>query len=241
MIQRPNLLKVIDYPITDKISVHIPTVNEIFDFGDMKYYNMLQSLIATPFDLMVELDDIGIDYETLTDYQLFILMMQSISCEKDTSILFGNLDLSKLKVAEDTKNGEYILYDSENGIKIDQLVASEICNIIRKIHFWDLTVGRAGNIEAKQYLIERNRIKKKRIAKKPYKSFLENMIISLVNTEEFKYDYNSVLELSIYKLNASWKQIQRKKNWEQIMNGIYFGTVDLSKINFEKISWLSPE
>lgn len=242
MIQRPNLLKVRDYPITNKISVHIPTVDEIFDFGDQKYYNMVQSLTSTPFDLMVELDDIGIDYETLTDYQMFILMIQSIAFnEQDTSILFGDLDLCNFKEAEDTTNGEHILWDEENDIKIDQLVALEICNAIRKIHFWEAPIGKAGNAEAKRYLIERNRLKKKRFAKKPYKSFLENMIISLVNTEEFKYDYESVLNLSVYKLNASWRQIQKKKHWEQTMNGAYFGTVDLSKINLEKISWLSPE
>ena len=242
MIQRPNLLKIRDYPITNKISVHIPTVDEIFDFGDQKYYNMVQSLTSTPFDLMVELDDIGIDYETLTDYQMFILMIQSIAFnEQDTSILFGDLDLCNFKEAEDTTNGEHILWDEENDIKIDQLVALEICNAIRKIHFWEAPIGKAGNAEAKRYLIERNRLKKKRLAKKQYKSFLENMIISLVNTEEFKYDYESVLNLSVYKLNASWRQIQKKKHWEQTMNGAYFGTVDLSKINLEKISWLSPE
>ena len=109
MIQRPNLLKIRDYPITNKISVHIPTVDEIFDFGDQKYYNMVQSLTSTPFDLMVELDDIGIDYETLTDYQMFILMIQSIAFnEQDTSILFGDLDLCNFKEAEDTTNGEHM-------------------------------------------------------------------------------------------------------------------------------------
>ena len=134
MIQRPNLLKVQDYPINNKISVHVPTVDEIFNFGDQKYYNMVQSLTATPFDLMVELDDIGIDYETITDYQLFVLMMQSIAFEEaDTSILFQNLDLKKFKEAEDLSNGEHILFDEENDIKIDQMIALEICNVIRKI------------------------------------------------------------------------------------------------------------
>ena len=90
-------------------------------------------------------------------------------------------------------------------------------------------------------MIERNRRKKQRLAKKPYKSFLENMIISLVNTEEFPYNYETVMGLSVYKLNASWRQIQKKKHWEQTMNGVYFGTVDTSKINLEKINWLSPE
>jgi len=231
MIQKPNLLKVRNYKVNDKISVHVPTVDEIFDFGDQKYYSIVQTLVATPFDLMVELDDIGIDYETITDYQLFI----------DTSILFGDLNLKGFQEAVNPQNGEKVLWSKDNDIVIDQMIALEICNAIRKIHFWEAPIGRAGNAEAKRYLIERNRKKKKRLAKKPYKSFLESMIISLVNTEEFPYNYETVMELSVYKLNASWRQIQKKKHWEQTMNGVYFGTVDTTKINLEKINWLSPE
>lgn len=242
MIQKPNLLKVRNYKVNDKISVHVPTVDEIFDFGDQKYYSIVQTLVATPFDLMVELDDIGIDYETITDYQLFILMMESIAVnEDDTSILFGDLNLKGFQEAVNPQNGEKVLWSKDNDIVIDQMIALEICNVIRKIHFWEAPIGRAGNAEAKRYLIERNRKKKKRLAKKPYKSFLESMIISLVNTEEFPYNYETVMELSVYKLNASWRQIQKKKHWEQTMNGVYFGTVDTTKINLEKINWLSPE
>lgn len=242
MIQKPNLLKVRNYKVNDKISVHVPTVDEIFDFGDQKYYSIVQTLVATPFDLMVELDDIGIDYETITDYQLFILMMESIAVnEDDTSILFGDLNLKGFQEAVNPQNGEKVLWSEDNDIAIDQMIAMEICNAIRKIHFWEAPIGRAGNAEAKRYLIERNRKKKKRLAKKPYKSFLESMIISLVNTEEFPYNYETVMELSVYKLNASWRQIQKKKHWEQTMNGVYFGTVDTTKINLEKINWLSPE
>lgn len=242
MIQKPNLLKVKDYKVNDKISVHVPTVDEIFDFGDQKYYSVVQTLVATPFDLMVELDDIGIDYETITDYQLFILMMESIAVnEDDTSIFFGDLNLKDFQEAVNPQNGEKVLWSKDDDIVIDQMIALEICNAIRKIHFWEAPIGRAGNAEAKRYLIERNRKKKKRLAKKPYKSFLESMIISLVNTEEFPYNYETVMELSVYKLNASWRQIQKKKHWEQTMNGVYFGTVDTTKINLEKINWLSPE
>ena len=242
MIQKPNLLKVNEYKVNDKISVHVPTVDEIFDFGDQKYYSTVQTLVATPFDLMVELDDIGIDYESITDYQLFVLMMESIAInEDDTTIFFGNLNLKNFQEAVNPKNGEKGLWDKNNDIVIDQMIALEICNAIRKIHFWEAPVGRAGNAEAKRYLIERKRKTKQRLAKKPYKSFLESMIISLVNTEEFPYNYETVMGLSVYKLNASWRQIQKKKHWDQTMNGVYFGTVDKDKIDWEKISWLSPE
>jgi len=242
MIQKTNLLKVNEYKVNDKISVHVPTVDEIFDFGDQKYYSTVQTLVATPFDLMVELDDIGIDYESITDYQLFVLMMESIAInEDDTTIFFGNLNLKNFQEAVNPKNGEKVLWDKNNDIVIDQMIALEICNAIRKIHFWEAPVGRAGNAEAKRYLIERKRKTKQRLAKKPYKSFLESMIISLVNTEEFPYNYETVMGLSVYKLNASWRQIQKKKHWDQTMNGVYFGTVDKDKIDWEKISWLSPE
>ena len=242
MIQKPNLLKVNEYKVNDKISVHVPTVDEIFDFGDQKYYSTVHTLVATPFDLMVELDDIGIDYESITDYQLFVLMMESIAInEDDTTIFFGNLNLKNFQEAVNPKNGEKVLWDKNNDIVIDQMIALEICNAIRKIHFWEAPVGRAGNAEAKRYLIERKRKTKQRLAKKPYKSFLESMIISLVNTEEFPYNYETVMGLSVYKLNASWRQIQKKKHWDQTMNGVYFGTVDKDKIDWEKISWLSPE
>ena len=242
MIQKPNLLKVNEYKVNDKISVHVPTVDEIFDFGDQKYYSTVQTLVATPFDLMVELDDIGIDYESITDYQLFVLMMESIAInEDDTTIFFFFLNLKNFQEAVNPKNGEKVLWDKNNDIVIDQMIALEICNAIRKIHFWEAPVGRAGNAEAKRYLIERKRKTKQRLAKKPYKSFLESMIISLVNTEEFPYNYETVMGLSVYKLNASWRQIQKKKHWDQTMNGVYFGTVDKDKIDWEKISWLSPE
>lgn len=242
MTEKPNLLRVNEYRINDRISVHVPTVEEIFNFGDQKYYSMVQSLISRPYDLMVELDDIGIDYEKITDYQLFVLMLESIAVtEKDTSILFGNLDLKNFQEAVNTKNNENILWDKENDIIIDRITAIEICNAIREIHFWEVQLGRAGNNAAKKYLIERNRLKKARLAKQPYKPYLNSLIIPLVNTEEFPYDYESVMNLSIYKLNASWKQIQKKKQWDYTMNGAYSGTVDISKLNIKKLCWMSPD
>lgn len=241
MIQKPSLLKSNSYKINDKISIHVPTVNEIYEFGDKSYYSISQTLVSTPFDLMVELDDVGIDYETITDYQLFILMMESIAMnENDTSIIFGDLNLKKFQEAINSKNGEKILWDKDNDIIIDQMIALEISNAIRKIHFWEPSIGKAANGEAKKYLIERNRKKKQRLTRKQYQSFLDNIIITLVNTEEFPYNYETVMDLSIYKLNASFRQIQKKKNWEQTMNGVFFGTVDMSKIDIEKINWTSP-
>lgn len=241
MANAQSLLRTNQYRINDTISVYVPTIGEIYDYGESEYYNIVQLLTSVPYDLMVQLDDMGIDYETISEYQLFITLIKSfIMNKKDLSIVFGSLDVSSLKFAENTKNGETVLVDANNNPVIDKLIQYEIANAIRKIHFWSKTDKQAGNKEAKDYLIERNRLKQQRAAKKKTGSFLDENIIKMVNTEEFKYDYESCMDLSIYKFNASLQQIPKKKNWEQTITGAYFGTVDLSKLNIDKLHWMSP-
>lgn len=241
MTNAQSLLRTNQYRINDTISIYVPTIGEIYDYGESEYYNIVQLLTSVPYDLMVQFDDIGVDYETISEYQLFIMMIKSfIMNKKDLSIIFGSLDISSLKFAENTENGEIVLIDAKNNPVIDKLIQYEVANAIRKIHFWSKTDKHAGNKEAKKYLIERNRLKQQRASKKKSGSFLDENIIKMVNTEEFKYDYESCMDLSIYKFNASLQQIPKKKNWEQTITGAYFGTVDLSKLNIDKLHWMSP-
>lgn len=241
MANTQSLLRTNQYRINDTISIYVPTIGEIYDYGESEYYNIVQLLTSVPYDLMVQFDDMGVDYETINEYQLFIMMIKSfIKNNKDLSIVFGSFDIASLNFSENKKNGEVVLVDKNNNPVIDKLIQYEISNAIRKIHFWAKTDKRAGNEEAKKYLIERNRLKQQRAARKKQESFLDENIIKLVNTEEFKYSYESCMDLSIYEFNASLQQIPKKKNWEQTMAGAYFGTVDLSKLNIDKLHWMSP-
>lgn len=234
-----SLMRNNQYRIKDGLSIYIPAIGEIYDYDETEYYRVVQLLTAMPYDLMVQFDDIGMDYETITEYQLFLMMLENFRLQRqDMSIVFGSLDLQKLYIAED-KKGERIMIDSDGNIVINQTIQRQIADVLRRIHFLEKNLKKAGNAEAKKYLIERNRLKQKRAAKKQQPSFLDEGIIKLVNTEEFKYNYEQCMDLSIYKFNASLHQIPKKKNWEQTMNGAYFGTVDLSKLNMEKIHWMS--
>lgn len=236
-----SLIRNKQYQINENISINIPTLGEIYDYGDNEYFRLIQLLTSTPYDLMVQFDDIGIDYETITEYQLFLMLFEGFVAQGiDLSIIFGSLDLTALQLAESKITNGIVLIDQEQNCIIDQLIQQDICDVIRKIHFLKKQDKKAGNQAAKEYLIERNRIKQRRAAKKQkQRSILDESIIHLVNTEEFKYNYEECMDLSIYKFNASLHQIQKKKDWEQTMNGVYFGTVDLSKLNIEKNHWMS--
>ena len=57
--------------------------------------------------------------------------------------------------------------------------------------------------------------------------------------KEFKYNYEETMDLSIYKFNQSFKQIQTRVTFNNTMIGVYAGTVDTSKLNDRScLSWL---
>ena len=148
-----SLLYARSYPVNDKISIRIPTVGEILE-NEVAYNSILSCVISTPYDFMVYLDDMGIDFEKLTEYDLFLLLFPSLQ-SADTSIVFGDLDLSKFSPAINEKNGQVILLNAEDDIVIDRGVHDLICQAIRKINHLEQVTRRPGNSEAKNYMIER--------------------------------------------------------------------------------------
>ncbi len=47
------------------------------------------------------------------------------------------------------------------------------------------------------------------------------------------------MNLSIYRFNQSFRQIQQKINFDNTMIGVYAGTVDTSKMSSkESLSWI---
>lgn len=238
MENRKSLLKLssIDIPDT-KFSVRIPTVGEILD-DEQHYYNLVSSLTATPFQYMVQLDDMGIDFTTITDYQLFMILFQSFA-QDDMSILFGDINFSDISVCKKHYNDTLVLYSSKNNIIIDELVYTNLVNIIRKINSFKRENRTPGNEEAKEFRIKLERKKQKRNADKPYEPYLEKMVVALVNRPEFKYNYAQVEDLTIYQFNQSFEQIKTSITFDNTMIGVYSGTVDTSKIKDKScLSWL---
>lgn len=223
-------------PITEQISLAVPTVGEILDHED-DYYALVSMLTAMPIDFMVQLDDIGVDFTTINEYELFLILFNTIR-EMDTKLIFGDLDLSRFELAKHIESGMPVVYDEIDNIVIDRVVHTKIANTLREIHHLEKDVRKPGNREAKEYLLERARKKLKRRKKRKERSQLQQLIVAMVNTEQFKYDFNGVRELTIYQFNESVRQIQHKIDYDNKMHGIYAGTVDPKKINQDELNWL---
>lgn len=224
------------YPINDSINIVIPTVGEILRDEDA-YYNIVSAITAMPIDFMVQLDDIGIDFTEINAFDLFLLLSEELKMN-DTSLIFGNLDFSKFQVGVNPQNEQLVLYDSKNDIMIDRAVHSYIASVLRKINHLEKNIKKPANKEAKKYMIRRAREKLRRKKNMKEDSQLESLIIAMVNTEQFKYDFEGTKELSIYQFNESVRQIIKKVDYDNKMYGIYTGTINPKDLSQDELNWL---
>lgn len=231
-----NLLYKRSIPVNDQIKIVIPTLREILEDED-KYYALISIFTAMPIDFMVELDDVGIDFSQINEWELFVLLFPGIMND-DVSLIFDGLDLTLFERAINTENEQLVLIDREHDIVIDRGVLSQIASWLRTIHHLTQDKRKAGNEESKKYMIERARMKRKRAKQKKKASQLETLIVALVNTEQFKYTYDTVLDMTIYQFNESVAQILHKVDYDNRMRGVYAGTVDAKHLSQDDLQWL---
>ena len=232
-----NLLYEDSVRINDNIRIMIPTVGEVLAHEE-EYYRLVSVITAMPYDMMVQLDDLGIDFTQIDDYELFLLLFPGLRSE-NTELLFGDLDLSRFTTEINPKNNTVILRDPETGIVIDRGIFTTIANTLREIHHLEKTIKKPGNEDAKKYLLERTRKKLARRKSRKSNSELQSLIVAMVNSSEFKYDYGSIKDISIYQFNQSVHQIIKKTDWSNRMHGVYAGTVDAKRLTDDEMSWIS--
>lgn len=166
-------------------------------------------------------------------------MLFPVYAGSDLSILFGDLYVSDFALYQD-ENAKEIIYSPASRIEINENVYNDLADMIRKINLLEKVKSKPGNAAARKYLLEKERKKQKRNAGKKSEPYLEKLVTALVNTCEFPYDYDTCMNLSIYRFNQSFKQIQHKIVFDNTMIGVYAGTVDTSRMSSkDALSWIS--
>lgn len=92
-----------DIPITDKIVVMQPTIDQIIEFGEKRYFQTVHCLTGVGADFKWQLwDYFGIDYTTIDDFELFKKMIwRSLSSKK---YIYKELTENREQYAEQLKN-----------------------------------------------------------------------------------------------------------------------------------------
>jgi len=230
-----------DFVVNDYITMHTPTVGEIVEFGERKYFSMVHTITAIPSDMKSQLFDMDIDYETLEDYHLFYMLTRGLT-QESTSIVFGDLDLSKFKMYINEETQEEVMVNPETNAILDKLAYNKIVGYLRKLHNLKPKIEHAANKTTKRILIQLDRDRIAKAQNEEYKSQLRPLISAMMRYPGFKYKSNELKECSIYEFMDTVYGAQIYINSTALLKGSYSGMIDTSKINKKEFNWMrSPD
>jgi len=230
-----------DFVISKYIKIHHATLDEICEYGEKDYYSMMYQLTATPQSMKVQLWDAEIDYTTISPFELFYSFIYDIYPKEKTSIIFGELDLTKFKRGFNKENNSPLLFQFINDelVIIDEFTYNIIMDYIRQIHVIHKDEKIPANNTTKMILIDDEREEQERNKGKEYHSQLKNLISAMVNSEGFKYNHEQVWDMKINAFMDSVKRISKIKNAELLLQSGYSGFgINLKNIDKKQLDWI---
>lgn len=227
-----------DYKIKDGIYIHQPTLNEICDFGELSYWNMITTLTAVPADLKWQLDEINIDYTTVSDFQLFYEWLCHRFSQNQTKLIFGDLDFNKFLPVKRKDDNSIVLINPDSNVFIDEYAYLLIVNALREIHCLERNNEVPGNNSTKRFLIEDAKEKYLLNKDKEPRSIFKNLISSMINCEGFKRDDVTVWDMKVGTFFDSVNRISKMKtSWVLMQSGYSGFGIDLKKIDKKYLDW----
>lgn len=230
-----------DFTVSDHIVIHQPTLDEICDYGERDYYSMIYQLTATPQSMKVQLWDMGIDYTTITPFELFYSLLYKLYPQEKTSILFGELDFTGFQVMQRTDQESIFLCQiiDDEPVMVDECTYNIIMDYLRQIHMLQKDEKMPANESTKKILIEDAREEYERNKNKEYHSQLKNMVSAMINSEGFKYNHSEVWNMKINAFMDSVKRISKIKNANLLLQSGYSGFgVNLKEVSNKQLDWL---
>lgn len=225
--------------IANGITLFQPTIGEIANYNEAEYFSIAQTICATPSSMKVALDDMGLDYMQIEDFQLFMMLCKSLTPDK-TKPLFGDLDLTKFKPHPYGETKEVALFNGEIGedgkpIMINSIVYEILVTYIRKMHGFKKQVDMAKNDITRKVLIDEDRKNAERNKGKPYKSFLVPLVSSLQGRQGYTKEY--ICQMGLYEFMNQINRVQIIVQADAALGGMYSGFVDTKKMDKTVLDW----
>lgn len=224
-----------DIKISDGVILKSPTIGQVVDYGESSYFSVMQTLCATPSSMKAQLDDMKLDWMQITDWQLFQMLCSSFTPQQ-TSLVLGDLDLSKLKLRPGKDEGDVVLANEDGTIVITEVVYNVLVTYLRKMHGFKKQVDKAGNKITHKVLIKLARQDAKMAQNKPYKSFLLPLVSSLQGRQKYTKDY--IRNMGIFEFMNQISRAQIIVQADAALTGSWSGMVDTKKIPKEVFDWM---
>lgn len=232
-----------DYIINDKIKIHQPRIEDFIKNKENNIYDVITPFITNTTGCRVKLWDNGIDWNKISNFELFAVMIKNINY-KYSQIIFGDIDFSKFQLIEKSKNNssELTLYNPVIDLEIDEDTRQKMCKYIQYAFCaFPPEEEFTSNKTLKQELI--NNDKQKIITQRKSNNGtngnnLLSMISFCLNHPGFKYKKTELREVCIAEFMDSVQRLQIYESTRALYNGMYSGFVDTSKINKKEFDFM---
>ena len=223
------------YIINDKILIKQATIKQIADYGEKAYFSLIQTITATPSDMLVQLHDIGVDWEEISDFELFMMIAPTLK-PKTTDIIFGDLDFTKFKIYKNPQNDEVVMGDADSEIVIDRIIYERIVGYLRKIHGFKKNILAPADKQTKKFMIEMERDKLKQSGNKKYKSYLVPLISAMQTRAGYTKEY--IMNMNIVEFFTIIHRMQVVQEADALLHGCYSGMINTKDIQQSKLNWM---
>lgn len=228
-----------DIKIANGIVLKCPKIRDIAEYGESAYFSMANTLCATPSSMMVALDDMKLNYMKVKDFELFMMLCQSMTPET-TYLLLGDLDLSKFKPHKVGDTEEIVLVHEdtvgdENPIVISPIIHEVLTTYIRKMHNFKKEVKKAGNELTRKQLIRLARQDAEMAKNKPHESFLRPVISAVKCRQGYSMDY--IRDMGVFELMDDLARLNIIVQADAALGSMYSGFVDTKKMDKTVLNW----
>lgn len=229
--------------VPGSITITQPKLGDIINMGYDRFYSSLGILTTNTTSYKAFLWDFGINWNEISDFELFMALYQGVDTEV-SKMIFNGLDITEFKPFETNKDDERIvfLYHQELDIEINENVYFHFSQYLRNVFqlFPEEKITTSKGLQ-KMYIDRDKRAQKREKENKNTpnitKSF-QAMISSCVNHPGFKYRLEELDQISVYQFYDSVKRLQIYENSTALLKGMYSGFVDGSNINSEEYNFM---
>ena len=127
---------------------------------------------------------------------------------------------------------------NNDGVVIDRAIHKLLTDYLRTIHRFHKNVDVGFDDRTKDIMIEDDRDEMALARTQPFRSVLQPLISSLTNCPEFKYRWDDVWDVPIGVFMDSVVRVQKHKNFDYVMRGVYSGNVDFKKLDKKELQWM---
>ena len=231
-----------DYVVNDRITIHQPSIQDFIDSdNESDIYHVIAPFTANTTGYRVQLWDMGIDWNKISNLELFSILIKTIDF-KYSQLIFGNINFSTFNLYEKQNGNEKVLtlYSPEMDLEIDEEIMNKMCKYIQFM-FSSYTPEEefTSSKTLKQELI--NNDKQKLLLRKKEGDggqSLLSMIAFYLNHPGCKYKKNELREVGYFEFMYNIQRLQIYESTRAIYGGLYSGMCDLSKVDPKEFNFM---